>query len=48
MMDDVDIKLGRRIRSYGIFYEKCKEMFGIFTDLSFKISYHVQPLMSKV
>jgi hypothetical protein len=34
--------------SCGIFYEKCKEMFGVLQTLSLQIFYHVRTLMSKV
>jgi hypothetical protein len=27
--------------SWGVFYEKCKDMFGILQTLSFQILYHV-------
>jgi hypothetical protein len=33
--------------SCGIFYEKCKEMFGILQTLSFQIFYHVRTLCQK-
>jgi hypothetical protein len=34
--------------SCSIFYEKCKEMFGILQTLSFQIFYYVRALISEV
>jgi hypothetical protein len=47
-MDDLYFSYEESFMSCGIFYEKCKEMFGILQTLSFQISYHVRTLMSKV
>jgi hypothetical protein len=34
--------------SCSVFYEKCKELFGILQTLSFQIFYYVRALISEV